>query len=113
MPNYQCYFAVFVWAVGAQVLPSDNFYILKSNAVLQYQLRVLLRSFKQDHIRSSHNGVSRITHFYHVQCSVTLFQAFYFPEHAGLPLVSPSDGTPLSLRIEVHYDNPTHAEGKY
>ena len=40
------------------------------------------------------------------------FQAFYFPEHAGLPFFENSDDGPLLMRLEMHYDNPSHTEGK-
>ena len=39
------------------------------------------------------------------------FQAFYFPNHTGVPIFSPEDLTPLYVRMEMHYDNPSHIEG--
>ena len=54
-------------------------------------------------------GMTRIQLYWHLFC--VSFQAFYFPEHAGVPMFSPEDLTPLYLRLEMHYDNPSHIEG--
>ena len=43
---------------------------------------------------------------------ISMFQPFYFPDHAGFPLSTPTDGSSLYFRIEMHYDNPDHVEGK-
>ena len=39
------------------------------------------------------------------------FQSFYFPEHTGLPFFTSGSETPSYIRLEMHYDNPAHAEG--
>ena len=44
------------------------------------------------------------------ECVNCYFQAFYFPEHVGVPLMGGAE-SPTHLLIETHYDNPNLQAG--
>ncbi len=86
MPEYnQCIDSVLVWAVGGNVgFDSVKF------------LSLFL------HVHARNLDVHQNNWFF--------LQAFYFPEHTGLPFFTTTE--PTFMRLEMHYDNPAHIEGK-